>query len=304
MLRITTALACLMIAGCEVCEVPNGSSRVFIDLGVEADLHALDRDGGTYLAAGSAGTIVVWGTDHTRADPLTSVARFEVGEVELHAVLIAGRDFSPTGFWAVGDAGTVALSDNYGATWSVATLTPADLHAITEHDNRLILAGDEIVLVRQFDGTWIEPPTPPSGWGSIRGLASDGERVHAVGLGGVAWSASDPLGEWIAEPTGVDADLLDVGGSYPLVAVGAAGTVLVRDSNAWVSVESGVSVDLIDYHGRVLAADGAIYRLEEDGRLSHEEDFPGALAIHHHGSNTFVVGEGGLATAPAKLGCE
>ena len=75
----------------------------------------------------------------------------------------------------------------------------------------LLSAGDELVLVRVADGTWLEPPAPADGWGQLRGVAATSDRIYAVGLAGAFWSASDPSGEWTAMAGGIADDLLDVG---------------------------------------------------------------------------------------------
>jgi hypothetical protein len=303
---ITTATLAVAVSACVPCTVPSTENEVvFVELGLDADLYAMAQPqySALHVAAGADGTIVLWAATARES----YVERVDIGDADLRAVLIVEDCLQTPSWWVVGDAGTVAVSDNEGSTWSVATLGDADLHAISVVDCRPIVVGDELVLVRQADGSWLEPPTPADGWGSLRGIAFDGTRVHVVGLGGVAWSTSDPYGVWMAEATGVESDLLDlewVGGDV-LVAVGAAGTLLLHDSSGWRMHDSGLSIDLLDtLGGRVLGADGGIYASDFEGALTLEDEYPGALALSYSSDGVSVVGEDGFAATPVRHECE
>jgi hypothetical protein len=309
------------VSGCQYCTVtfdPQPSEP--IDLGVAVDLHALayigDVEGNreySHLAAGADGAVLAWGFDYAR-DVTQFVETSDLGDADLRAVWIDGEEYASTSWWVVGDAGTVAVSDNRGATWNPITLPggTADLHGISGFAGRPVIVGDEVVLVRVADGTWIEPPLPPGGWGQLRGVGSTDERVYAVGLGGAVWSASDPRGQWIAENVGVDVDLFDVsrlGDPYfsdTVIAVGAEGTVLIGEPSGWSRPDTGVSVDLIDCdNGYALGADGGIYEIATNGPLMLKETIEGARALsqQYYWYAATTVGIGGLATTPPADDC-
>jgi hypothetical protein len=301
MKRWIVALAALG-TGCECLD-----ETVIIDLGVDVELHAVAQLGGDgvwighrnyrLLAVGDSGTVVFVGTDSSGKRMEMFAESMAIGDADLHEIWIAE---SGSGLWVVGDAGTVATSDNLGQTWNYVTLPGgnADLHGISEFNGRLVIVGDELVLARNIDGTWIEAPTPIGGWGQLRAVGSNREQVFAVGLDGVGWSASDPGGEWVAEDMGVDVDLFDVGSLYSsqiMVAVGAEGTLLILDWKGWQPADSGVTVDLIDYHNEhVLDAEGNIYPVDYDyGPLNVSRTHPGSTALDNtHPWDPSTVGNG------------
>jgi hypothetical protein len=284
------AIGCVTICGYDL-------QLTAIELGTNENLHAVkslnsivgNRDY-RYLAVGDAGTVVAWGLEDSKSS-WTFTEVFEIGDANLHAVLNHG------GWWVVGDGGSVAVSDNHGATWNTVVLADGDLHAIGLFNERPIVVGDEVVLLRRADGTWIEPPTPEGGWGQLRGIGT-GQPAIVVGLGGVAWSASEPTGEWVAEPTGVDVDLFGVGTTAAgLVAIGAQGTMLRRHANGWVALDTGVSADLLDLADNyVLARGGDVFAVSESGRLNHIDTIEGAEAITTYFEDFIAtVGVGGSA---------
>jgi photosystem II stability/assembly factor-like uncharacterized protein len=305
MKRVVVALAALVTA----CVCDMDTDIVTVELGVDVDLDAVLPLDGTHderdyrlLAVGDSGTIVVVGTDWSGANwsgrgTEVFVDSSDVGDADLHAAWSVG-----TGWWVVGDAGTVATSDNFGRTWNPVTLPggSADLHGITEFSGHMVIVGDDLVLVRNFDGTWIELSAPMGEWGQLRAVAAHNERIYAVGLGGVVWSASDPGGEWVSEDVGVDVDLFDVGrrSSFPevIAIVGAQGTVLLGDIDGWIQGDTGVTLDLVDYDGgHVLDADGNVYRIDDDGSLTVSEIRTGATALDHshwRSGDATTVGDG------------
>jgi hypothetical protein len=285
-----------------------------INLGVDVDLYALaevgDLQGGrgySHLAAGAAGTVVWWGEVYDRKENRPFVDVTDLGDADLLGVWV-----DQNAWWVVGEAGTVAVSDNHGSTWNTITLPggDADLHAISGFAGRPVIVGDEVVLVRVADGTWVEPPVPTGGWGQLRGVGADEARIYAVGLGGVVWSSADPSGEWIAEAVGVDVDLFDVGhfedpysprSAAVMVVVGAEGTVLIGAGGKWSQPAAGVSVDLIDYDtGSALGSNGSIYVIDVDGPLRQNETIAGALALSQQAYwyALTTVGLDGRATIP------
>jgi hypothetical protein len=253
----------------------------------------------TTLAVGAEGTVVLRGNyergpDHHEA--------WTVSDVDLRAVTVATTQ-AGTQWWVVGDGGFAAVSYDYGESWTPSDLgTTADLHAALTAVGEIqgvVVVGDEAVRVHR--DTWLEPPTPDGGWGQLRGLAqlADPEsRIFAVGLGGVIWSTDDPAGAWTAEDSGVDVDLLAVGllgYDEELVAVGAGGTVLLREQDGWRAIESETTVDFIDcagvgHFGVLLTAQGDV--LEFPG-FAPVERVEGTLDLGSDGYGLLAVGESG-----------
>ena len=296
-----------------------------LELDVDADLLAMSPLGDwigdreyQYLAVGEGGTIVVWGTVYERKTSASFVEASQLGDEDLRGVWVDAPDSDyyygeSNAWWVVGDAGTIAVSDNLGASWNPVVLPDvgADLHAITGHAGRPVIVGDDIVLVRLADGTWTRPTPPAEGWGSLRGVASDGELVYAVGLAGTMWMTTDPSGEWTAVPFDVDIDLFDVeprASSWSaledpsgVTVVGEAGTLMFYDAGSWDSVDIDVSADLIDVDrgGCILAADGNVYEIGPEPI----DSIPGATAVACDWFDIASVGANGLATVPPPQDC-
>lgn len=282
-----------------------------LELGVSVDLHAaapledeiMSVTYYTGLAVGADGTIVAWGVDFEvdafGNEPFVEVSSF--GTADLRAI-----SAEPGSWWVVGDAGTAAVSDDHGQTWMAVDLsTTADLRAIARVGSQLVVAGDEIVLAQNTDGTWTQVTAPDGEWGQLRALYNYGDRLYAVGLGGVIWSTIDPRDEWVAESSGTQADLFAIGylrhrrEDHTVVAVGAGGTLLLRRSNGWDQIRSGESADLVDYdEGRALGAGGELFDVDSRGKLLYVGTFPGARAIAEAGSyqdEVAAVGDDGAA---------
>jgi hypothetical protein len=290
-----------------------------IDIGVSADLNAvahLQDAEFLYLAVGSGGTVVAWADDYI--GHVTKKSWTIPGDVELRGAL--SRPFGESHeWWVIGDGGFAAVTDDRGETWSTVDVgTTADLHAILEVDERLVVVGDAGVRVLESDGTWIEPPAPTDGWGQLRDVAlgESTERLCAVGLGGLILTANGPTDDWVAEDSGTSADLFAVGEFLEerlIGATGATGTVVVRDvdSSEWRSLDSGIEADIIDYRDdHFLTADGELleagYERDVWG-LEHLETLPGARALIRHqtvGSLTLiVVGEAGSVNVKWSSSC-
>jgi photosystem II stability/assembly factor-like uncharacterized protein len=302
-----------------------------IDLGVDSDLEAVadiglwvDERSYDFLAAGAGGQVLVWGHDHPRKrSELFVRATVLPGAPDLHGVFVefTSSESEQQAWWVVGEGGTIASSDNRGTSWVSAQIADGDLHAITRFAGQLVVVGDEVLLVRDTDGTWLEP-TPPQeplggGWGQLRGVGGGQTRLYAVGLGGVVWSSEDPLGEWIAEDPGVTTDLYDVGPltsaygefvptqSEAAIVVGSQGTILATSDGVWNQADTGTTVDFLDFDVHyALAADGAIYDISDNGQLGLVETVEGARAIaweDYEGLTT--VGVDGQATTPPEDEC-
>lgn len=292
---LAAAAASVALGTASGCKVGDQHETGVIELGIDADLRGgavLEATANginyEYLAVGVAGVVVIWGYEDRSLGDLV-VDSMVVGEADLHDAWAWTN-----GVGIVGDAGLVATSPDYGQTWQTLDLgTTADLHASLAFDERVVIVGDEVVRVLEADGTWSEPMTPEGGWGRLRALYRDRDqgRIWAVGLGGVIWSTDDPTGIWIAEDSGVTTDLLGIDGD---LAVGAAGTLLVRDAAGWTRRESNVEIDLVDtVAGNVLGEGGELFVAHFDG-LRHIETIAGARAIDDPGC-LLVLGEGGLA---------
>jgi hypothetical protein len=295
LLRIAAiGVALTSTTGCG-CEGYGWGEKRSLELGVSVDLHAvaqLDDDvmplSYTGLAVGADGTIVAWGFDFDvdvhGSEPFVEVSSF--GTVDLRAI-----SAELGSWWVVGDAGTAAVSGDHGQTWMGVDLsTTADLHAIARVGSEVVVAGDEIVLVQNTDGAWTRVAAPDGEWGQLRALYNSGDRLHAVGLGGVIWSTNDPRDEWVAETSGTHADLFALGElrrrseADTVVAVGSGGTVLLLESNGWEQVRNRENTDLVDYdEGLALGANGELFDVDHRGKLSYVDTFSGARAIAEAG---------------------
>jgi hypothetical protein len=276
-----------------------------ITLGVDTDLAAVVRlfegEGDRYwsnLAVGGGGTVVAWGETITETTNEPFVDSFVVGGSALRGVAV-----SDSGWWVVGDGGFVAVSQTRGQMWSTIALgTSANFHAIANHDGQLVAVGDEVVVAQDQNGNWAEVTAPVGGWGQLRAVFSDGNRIYAVGLAGVVWSSPGPLGEWIAEDIGVDVDLFGInqhfGGTAQILIAGAQGTVVLGDSSAgWTKLEVDSTVDFIACsESALLGADGVVTELTYEGDIVSVGTFPGARALRHEAYGDLVtVGEAGAA---------
>jgi hypothetical protein len=277
-----------------------------LDLGVSADLEAVTIVDGWFLAAGSDGTVVAFTVDSSEP-----VAWIVADGADLHGVSVGP---GPVDWWVVGDDGSIAFSNTRGRLWKdVALATTNDLYAIGRVGDEIVVVGDDLVRVRQTDGTWIEPPAPASGWGRLRAVSSHPYLgpVWAVGLDGVIVSAATPSGDWVAENSGTEADLQVVtwGTQAKLLAMGEAGTMVVRDEGTgeWSLIDAGIDVDFVGADGfdgsMVVAEDGRILKLYDHGRQGWELEtftsYPGARTVavdsDMGGLSLAVVGEGGTA---------
>jgi hypothetical protein len=276
-----------------------------IALGVDVDLEAVVRlDGNegdrywTNLAVGGGGTVVVWGETITESTNEPFVDHFVVGGAALRGAAVSG-----TGWWVVGDGGMLAVTETRGTMWTTIDLgINANFHAIASHMDMLVVVGDEVVIVRDLSGNWAEVPAPSGGWGQLRAVYSDGSRIYAVGLGGVVWSAADPLDAWVAEDVGVAGDLFGVhahsADTTQIMIAGAQGTVVLGDSSGgWTTLDVGSTVDFIACsESTLLGADGVVTELTYEGEPRPVGTFPGARALRHESYDGLVtVGDAGAA---------
>jgi hypothetical protein len=301
--------------GCGLFYEPWGDAES-IELGTSADLHAMAEfsdDGGygpNYVAVGAGGTVVAWRPEYTSTGFETIAELSSVGEADLRAIWV-----DQSAWWVVGDGGIVAVSGDLGMTWTIVDLgTTANLHGIIRVGSRLVVVGDDVVFVQGSDGTWSEILAPEGNWGQLRAVHSQDSQVYAVGRAGVIWSTEDPSGEWVAEQSGVDADLFDIdfysdylsGGGSSAVVVGADGTLLMGGAGDWTRVETHMSTDLIGCDGEgVLAADGRVFEIGENRKLVQVDTFAGAQALVYRSySGVTVVGADGMAGEKNYSGCK
>ncbi len=295
--------------GCGPGYDPWGDTQA-LELETDIDLHAVVRApandyGYEALAVGAGGSLLAWGFDYENYDPETYepgvfVDHIQVGEHDLRDVWA-----DESGWWIVGDAGSVFVSVDYGLTWATVDIgTTADLRRITNVGSRMLIVGDDIVLLQGGDGLWTVILPPQGSWGELRAVHYDGSRVYVVGRAGKAWSAADPSGEWVAEAVETSVDLFDVGSfqwayDEPLqpVIVGADGTMLLRGDSGWKKVDTRTKSDLIAYEdGGVLAADGKLYEVGKHRRLQFVDTLANASAMtFRDGSGAIAVGPDGVA---------
>jgi hypothetical protein len=255
----------------------------------------------SFVALGLGGLVSTF--DGETATPVSPV------NVALRAV--ARRDAR---LLAVGDQGTIVVSDDGGQSWStrtsgVTTSLIAIVHAPLSAGDFVVAVGVEAIVV-SIDGgeTWTVVTEPATGWGTLRGVFTTNERVYAVGDGGVAWSSAAPDGLWNSEVLGTTADLLGGGSSNAtgslltendtLVVAAADNSVILRDANGWTVRPLELDGDVIGISGGyLLTSTGSVYDLDGTGiasRLPVAFDIP-VRAIHADSLGVLAVGEGGQA---------
>jgi hypothetical protein len=122
-------------------------------------------------------------------------------------------------YWVVGNRGYIAftdVSDEVSIEWiTTASGTEADLYGVEPVGDRVVVVGEDIVLLG-LEGqpgvyTWTEPTPPGGGWGSLRDVSrvatsdSDAQIYLAVGLAGHAL-VSTGGDSWSVVPAATDAD--------------------------------------------------------------------------------------------------
>ncbi len=316
MRRISMLALTLLASGCELgCPDPLPAGET-VELDIDIDLHDVAHieswDGlknYSFLAVGADGEIMVWGTDYTGNKTKAFVDVSDVANVDLHAVWVDESNWSPTAalaWWVGGDDGLILATSNRGSSWDRVDLQiGADLHGIAGVDGRPIVVGDDIIAMRNLDGTWTTLTPPAGGWGQLRGVSTISYydtplRIEVVGLGGVIWATDDPNGEWTLEPSGVTADLFAV--EYG-IAVGAEGTLVLRTATGWTPSDTGVDVDLIDYDGGyALGKGGEVYEVRS-GQLTLIGTNPGARGLTNADGAWVTVGDGSSTNSPPRGYC-
>lgn len=304
-----------MLEGCE--QDCGWQQPEMVELGVSTDLEDVARvSSGIYLAVGTQGTVVALRQVHDGRHNRWISESFNFTQVDLHAVTSARDEW-----WVVGDGGFAAVSRDQGESWIEQELgTAADLYAIRDYgdfyaeEGSMIIVGDDVVLLRNPDGSWHEEPPPMGGWGLLRD-ARPGYGTFVIGLEGVAWASQDPYapdGSWEAEDTGTSSDLLkmtkeNLEGVDEFWAFARDGTNLYYDGAIWQPMDPDLEIVVIDVDERqALAADGTVYEFAPlHDPLPTPVEVPGAraLASSRSGGDIAFVGAGGFAAAARYLEC-
>lgn len=153
---------------------------------------------------------------------------------------------SDTTGWTVGDAGTILVSSDGGATWTPqGSGTTADLYRVVAVSPTVAWASGAVgTVLRTEDGgaTWRTLAVPTGA--DLRGLAAaSATTAWVVGTGGAILGTSDGGATWAraASPTSVDLFALTLAPSGALWASGGQGTVLrsTDGGGAWMQVRGG-----------------------------------------------------------------
>jgi len=163
-------------------------------------------------------------------------------------------------FVAVGEAGTILRSTDYGQTWqsrSSEEVTVAGLRSVAfGNDLFMAIAADDVVVSSDLGLTW-RRATIPAGWWT------------AVTSGGGSWFLVS------------DAEIVSSG----------------NDGQSWASVykDQPALSDIVYHNGTLVAVGGSIYASMDQGQTWNDVGIPGAdwLAGVTFGNNLFVV-VGGL----------
>jgi photosystem II stability/assembly factor-like uncharacterized protein len=263
-----------------------------IQLDTDADLNAVAGKFGQYIFATSDGQLISGGTVEY------------AGTVPLNAIATGGYLLDDDrGYWAVGDEGTFLRRTQLGTWEQIDLATNARLTDVLALDYSVVIVGDGVVRVWTGGPDWVAPPEPAGGWGELRAVFGDDERVWAVGADGVAWTTTYAEAGWTAEDTGLGEVNLNDGGwtgnDGQFVMVGDAGSMAYYDGVRWTPVRTHIDEDLVAYTQRVaLARDGRLFFADDDGldRVDKTEGLNRGL--FHDGETEptlFVVGEHGRA---------
>ncbi len=157
---------------------------------------------------------------------------------------------------AVGDRGTVIISDDSGKNWASRTSgTEGDLLGIvaigTDRGNKLVAVGREETVITSTDNgdTWDfeTSMTTQLALNAITAINTEsGSRLVAVGENGIVRTSDDSGKSWTAQISGTAGHLWGVTAigtdrGSRLVAVGAGGQVVISDDNgeSWAARISG-----------------------------------------------------------------
>jgi photosystem II stability/assembly factor-like uncharacterized protein len=180
---------------------------------------------------------------------------------------------------AVGDRGTIVLSDDEGRTWRGAQAPPAPLLTAVAFSGEglgLAVGHDAVILATRDRGeTWTQVFSAPAEQRPLLDvLALDAEHAIAVGAYGAYYESADGGRTWnarkvIADDRHLNA-LVDAGGGH-LVMLGEAGTILVSPDRGatWSAVASPYKGS---FFGGVAANDGSLVAFGLRGRIFRSSD--------------------------------
>jgi len=135
--------------------------------------------------------------------------------------------------WACGDAGSILHTSDAGETWSVITLTGADLHQIVFKDaNTGIVVGDggAIFVTTNSGVNWISKNSGTTA--QLRGASfAGGSTFYAVGRDGAAVKSTDDGNTWSTLVSGTIERLLCVFAIGEKVWVGARNGLMLYSNN-------------------------------------------------------------------------
>jgi photosystem II stability/assembly factor-like uncharacterized protein len=208
---------------------------------------------------------------------------------------------------AVGEAGTILLSEDDGQSWQKRPpITRRHLSGIATHGQTLCAVGEAgVVLVSQDGGrSWQERQSPTDQW--LWGIFCSGGTFYAVGEGGTILASADGGASWQRRESNVSESLYAVGGNAAgvLYAVGRSGLYLISaDGKSWIKRRGGALPDLQAVLGE---ARGQLYFAGRDGALLSSQDGGVSLTGQDSGviaclnglwldgsDDLFAVGDGG-----------
>ncbi len=217
----------------------------------EVSLTGLASDGERIVAVGGNPNRMLWET-LTSEDGVRWKSESRIVSSPLHSRFSADVVFGDGRFVAIAtwygwfhlpSYNTVAAVSEDGVNWTMYDTGPWGCRSIT-WDGRFIAAGYHLVASSLDGEVWEWHYFPDH---DLRGVASNGETVVAVGRSG-AIVVSEDLDSWIEVEHGSNAYLNEVAwGGERFVAVGDRAAVLASyDGITWSQVDVDVDVDLLD----------------------------------------------------------
>ncbi|HEX6117195.1 MAG TPA: hypothetical protein VFY99_08845 [Solirubrobacterales bacterium] len=251
-------------------------------------LLGLARSGGRFVAVGGGGRILRAnrGSDWRRS--ATAV------DEDLYGLAQGGKRFV-----AVGADGTILTSDDR-REWSVRpSPVELNLHSVHWTGEEFLAGGDRGEVIRSRDGLrWRRSEFP--GFHSVRGFATGGGSVVAVGAGTIARREASG-GPWDLESAGTAKFQTGIAyGAGRFVVIGHNGSVLVSTDGggSWEPGTSGVEVNLdaITWTGsRFIATGEGIAISSADGLAWEPEPAPARRSVRAlipYRDLVFGVGDG------------
>lgn len=189
---------------------------------------------------------------------------------------------APDTVWAVGNDGDTGRSTDGGTTWTrIRASVATRLTGVSSFDGTHgILAGDDRWAGWTDDGASLvgerfEPDVTKRSMVSVAASPTDGQRLLAVGNGGVVRRSLDGGSTWTTPSSGTTRALwsVDMTSSLDAWAVGADGTILrSADGGAtWTTVVSGtaerlLAIDAVDqYHAWAVGDAGTVLTTSDGG---------------------------------------